>query len=100
MWQAIVDGAMPISGRHAQGGRQIAFEPIRRWYLTRYFGIAELIKGMEALTDKIGSTDGVLIAPNHSHDSDPHVNDGSEHPGTSPILLHEQVADVPDALGL
>ncbi|MBI3468800.1 MAG: 1-acyl-sn-glycerol-3-phosphate acyltransferase [Planctomycetes bacterium] len=31
------------------------------------------VQGLEKLSDRIGASDGVLITPNHSHDSDPHV---------------------------
>src|SRR5262249_2153643 len=44
------------------------------WYLKRHYGIAEVqIDGLDALTRYPGPGDAVLIAPNHSHDSDPHV---------------------------
>jgi 1-acyl-sn-glycerol-3-phosphate acyltransferase len=47
--------------------------PLRRHYLHRVYKIANLtIEGAEHL-DTCGEADGVLIAPNHSHDSDPHV---------------------------
>jgi 1-acyl-sn-glycerol-3-phosphate acyltransferase len=75
MWQAIVDGAMPDfwPPRPSRFWNTV-FSPFRRWYLHNYYGIAEvLIDGIEKLKGRIGSCDGVLIAPNHSHDSDPHV---------------------------
>jgi 1-acyl-sn-glycerol-3-phosphate acyltransferase len=74
MWQAISDGVMPDywPPRSSRFWRTV-FEPFRRWYLHRYYGIAEVeIDGLEKLA-AIGANDGVLIAPNHSHDSDPHV---------------------------
>src|SRR5438128_1158430 len=51
-----------------------ALQPLRHYYLHRFYGISsvELI-GAENLKTGIGDGDGVLIAPNHSHDSDPHV---------------------------
>jgi 1-acyl-sn-glycerol-3-phosphate acyltransferase len=75
VWQAIVDGAMPgfWPPRPARAWN-VLFGPFRRWYLHRYYGVADVeIEGAEHLTDQIGPADGVLIAPNHSHDSDPHV---------------------------
>jgi len=75
MWQAIVDGAMPDFWPPKPSGLwRAVFGPFRRWYLHSYYGIADVvIDGMEKLTDIIGPHDGALIAPNHSHDSDPHV---------------------------
>jgi 1-acyl-sn-glycerol-3-phosphate acyltransferase len=75
MWQAIVDGAMPEfwPPRPSRFWGTL-FKPFRRWYLHSYYGIAEvMVEGIERLKDRIGPGDGVLIAPNHSHDSDPHV---------------------------
>ena len=75
MWQAIVDGAMPDfwPPRSSRFWRAV-FEPFRRWYLHSYYGISEVVvDGIEHLTTQIQPADGVLIAPNHSHDSDPHV---------------------------
>ena len=75
MWQAIVDGAMPdFWPPRPSRFWAAAFLPFRRWYLHRYYGIAEVIvEGIEKLKKGIGPGDGILIAPNHSHDSDPHV---------------------------
>ncbi|HSU67825.1 MAG TPA: lysophospholipid acyltransferase family protein [Tepidisphaeraceae bacterium] len=51
----------------------LALEPLRRHYLHRFYGITQVeIIGMQHL-QAIGPSDGLLIAPNHSHDSDPHV---------------------------
>jgi 1-acyl-sn-glycerol-3-phosphate acyltransferase len=74
MWQAIVDDVMPnFWPPRPNAFWSGVFEPFRRWYLQSYFGIVDVaIEGMEKLT-AIGPSDGVLIAPNHSHDSDPHV---------------------------
>lgn len=75
MWQAIVAGAMPdFWPPRPSRFWSAVLSPFRRWYLHSYYGIAEVqIDGIERLLDKIGPRDGVLIAPNHSHDSDPHV---------------------------
>src|SRR5262245_12628796 len=75
MWNAIVDGEMPAfwPPRRSRfwGG---VLEPFRRWYLHRYYGISQVeIAWPENLDRRIGPADSLLIAPNHSHDSDPHV---------------------------
>jgi 1-acyl-sn-glycerol-3-phosphate acyltransferase len=50
-----------------------ALGPLRRYYLHSYYKISNVIvRGGEHL-DCIKPGDGALIAPNHSHDSDPHV---------------------------
>src|SRR2546421_7029848 len=50
-----------------------ALEPLRRYYLHSFYSITSVeITGQEHLKT-IGPNDGALIAPNHSHDSDPHV---------------------------
>jgi len=47
--------------------------PLRKYYLHSFYGISNVtIAGSEHLA-KIPEGDGVLLAPNHSHDSDPHV---------------------------
>ncbi|HEX7379682.1 MAG TPA: hypothetical protein VF278_21340 [Pirellulales bacterium] len=75
MWNAIVDGAMPrFWPPRPNRFWCTALEPWRRWYLRRYYGIAEVaVDASPALTSGISPGDGVLFAPNHSHDSDPHV---------------------------
>src|SRR6476619_7450697 len=50
-----------------------ALEPLRKYYLHNFYGISQVeITGVEHLKT-IGERDGAMIAPNHSHDSDPHV---------------------------
>ena len=50
-----------------------ALEPLRHYYLHKFYNITSVeITGQEHLKT-IGPNDGALIAPNHSHDSDPHV---------------------------
>jgi 1-acyl-sn-glycerol-3-phosphate acyltransferase len=75
MWNAIVDGAMPrYWPPRPSRFWNAALEPWRRWYLHRYYGIAEV--ALEEPTEfgrQFAPGDGVLLAPNHSHDSDPHV---------------------------
>ncbi len=73
MWDPI-DGEMPRfwpPKPNAFWG--LALGPLRRFYLRRFYGIREIrIEGRENL-ECVQPSDGVLIAPNHSHDSDPHV---------------------------
>jgi 1-acyl-sn-glycerol-3-phosphate acyltransferase len=75
MWNAVSDGAMP-SYWPPKPSRfwTCAFHPFRRWYLHRYYRVAEVgVDGIEDFHRRFHPGDGVLIAPNHSHDSDPHV---------------------------
>jgi hypothetical protein len=74
MWNAITDNSMPgFWPPRPNRFWNVALEPFRRWYLGRYYGIAEvLIEGQEAVGQPAPG-DALLIAPNHSHDSDPHV---------------------------
>jgi len=52
----------------------LVLEPFRRWYLRRYYRIDEVtIDGLQDFGKQFGPADGILLAPNHSHDSDPHV---------------------------
>jgi 1-acyl-sn-glycerol-3-phosphate acyltransferase len=75
MWNAIVDGAMPqFWPPRPSPFWRATLEPGRRWYLRRFYGITEVvIDRPEEFCPEIAPGDGVLIAPNHSHDSDPHV---------------------------
>lgn len=51
----------------------LALDPVRRHYLHNVYGVDEIkIDGAERLS-AISAQDGCLFAPNHSHDSDPHV---------------------------
>jgi 1-acyl-sn-glycerol-3-phosphate acyltransferase len=50
------------------------FEPVRTYYLRKVYRISSIeIVGRVMLAGAIQPGDGVLVAPNHSHDSDPHV---------------------------
>lgn len=73
MWDPI-DGEMPrFWAPRPSRFWGFVLEPVRRYYLRNFYGIASIdLQGVHHL-DKIGPSDGVLIAPNHSHDSDPHV---------------------------
>jgi 1-acyl-sn-glycerol-3-phosphate acyltransferase len=75
MWNAIIDGAMPQFWPPRPNPLwRVTLEPWRRWYLGRYYGIAEVsVDQAESFGNGISPGDGVLVAPNHSHDSDPHV---------------------------
>lgn len=75
MWNAIVDGAMPqFWPPRPSRFWNAALEPWRYWYLRRYYKIAEVsIDRPESFGKQFAPGDGVLLAPNHSHDSDPHV---------------------------
>ncbi|HEX5269914.1 MAG TPA: lysophospholipid acyltransferase family protein, partial [Gemmataceae bacterium] len=74
MWNAVIDDAQPDfwpprPSRFWKG----ALAPLRRFYLRRYYGVTEVVvEGADHLA-RLGPADGVLLAPNHSHDSDPHV---------------------------
>jgi 1-acyl-sn-glycerol-3-phosphate acyltransferase len=75
MWNAVVDRAQPdFWPPRPSRFWKAALAPLRRYYLRRYYGIAEVtVEGAEPLLHRFGPADGVLVAPNHSHDSDPHV---------------------------
>src|SRR5258708_16057536 len=75
MWNAIVDGAMPrYWPPRPSPFWNAALEPWRRWYLHRYYGIADVaLDRQREFGRQFAPGDGVLLAPNHSHDSDPHV---------------------------
>jgi hypothetical protein len=75
MWNAVIDGAQPDfwPPRSNRFWRAV-LAPMRRFYLRCYYGITEVnVEGADPLLGRFGPHDGVLVAPNHSHDSDPHV---------------------------
>jgi 1-acyl-sn-glycerol-3-phosphate acyltransferase len=75
MWNAVIDDAQPDfwPPRPSRFWRA-ALTPLRRYYLRRHYGIVDVsVEGGEPLRERFGPADGVLLAPNHSHDSDPHV---------------------------
>ena len=47
-------------------------KPIRHFYARRQWRLTE-VEGMEAAFAFFGKNDGVLIAPNHSHEGDAHA---------------------------
>lgn len=75
MWNAIADRGMPEFWPPRPSRLwQAVLEPGRRWFLGRWYGVQEVaIDGLERFDEQFGPDDGLLIAPNHSHDSDPHV---------------------------
>src|SRR5688572_14120423 len=51
----------------------VLLEPLRRYYLHRFYSVSRVtLEGADNLRD-IKPGDGAILAPNHSHDSDPHV---------------------------
>jgi 1-acyl-sn-glycerol-3-phosphate acyltransferase len=75
MWNPTVDEAMPDFWPPRPGRFwDAALAPVRGWFLRRVYRISEVeVRGLDAALAKIGPRDGLLVAPNHSHDSDPHV---------------------------
>lgn len=75
MWNAVLDDARPdFWPPRPNAFWKAVFEPFRRWYLRRHYAIAEVAAdGLGPLMARFQPGDGVLLAPNHSHDSDPHV---------------------------
>lgn len=75
MWNPTVDEAMPgFWPPRPSAFWDVALAPARWWYLRRMFRIADIdVLGLDAALACAAPGDGVLIAPNHSHDSDPHV---------------------------
>jgi 1-acyl-sn-glycerol-3-phosphate acyltransferase len=75
MWNPTVDEAMPDFWPPRPGPFwDVVLGPVRRWFLRRVYRVADIdVVGLDAALAKISPGDGVLIAPNHSHDSDPHV---------------------------
>src|SRR5437016_14669891 len=47
--------------------------PLRHYYLHKFYKITSVTVSGEEHLKSIPAGDGALIAPNHSHDSDPHV---------------------------
>ncbi len=75
MWNPISDdGAMAdFWPPRPNGFWRKALSPLRKFYLKKFYAISDVqFEGAENLSI-ISDTDGVLLTPNHSHDSDPHV---------------------------
>jgi 1-acyl-sn-glycerol-3-phosphate acyltransferase len=75
MWNPTVDEAMPDFWPPRPGAFwDVALAPVRSWFLRRVYRIADVdVAGLDAVLAKVAPGDGILLAPNHSHDSDPHV---------------------------
>lgn len=50
----------------------VLLEPLRKFYLHRFYQISEVALEGD-WPAQVAADDGLLIAPNHSHDADPHV---------------------------
>jgi len=75
MWNPISDQAAAADfwAPRPNGVWRKVLSPLRRFYLKKFYSVKEVtIEGADRL-DVIGENDGVLLTPNHSHDSDPHV---------------------------
>jgi 1-acyl-sn-glycerol-3-phosphate acyltransferase len=75
MWNVMVEGAMPTYWPPRPSRFwQFVFEPIRRSTLYLYMRITQVeVEGLEQFRTRFAPGDGVLIAPNHSHDADASV---------------------------
>jgi 1-acyl-sn-glycerol-3-phosphate acyltransferase len=51
----------------------VLLQPLRRHYLHRHYRISNVTLAGQEHLNVIQGGDGVLLAPNHSHDADPHV---------------------------
>jgi 1-acyl-sn-glycerol-3-phosphate acyltransferase len=75
MWNPIGEdaGAADFWAPRANGIWRKVLSPLRKFYLKKFYAVKEVeLLGAEHLS-VIGENDGVLLTPNHSHDSDPHV---------------------------
>jgi len=78
MWNPIAtDFSQPVSGFWAPRASRFwdaALDPLRRHYLHHHYKIEEVkVENLAEAFSPVSPGDGVLLAPNHSHDSDPHV---------------------------
>lgn len=74
MWDPISYGTMPDFWAPRPGRFwDVTLTPVRRLFLRKVYSVGEVeLLGVGEL-DVVRRGDGVLLAPNHSHDSDPHV---------------------------
>jgi hypothetical protein len=75
MWNPISDDAVMADfwAPRPSGVWRKLLTPVRKFYLKQFYAVRDVsIYGMDRLS-VIGKDDGVLLTPNHSHDSDPHV---------------------------
>ena len=70
-----IDGAMPgFWPPRPSGFWATVLAPLRHYYLCYRWRVPEVsVEGADELFNRFGSSDGVLIAPNHSDEGDPHV---------------------------
>ena len=75
MWNPTAIEAMPRFWPPCPGRFwSVALAPLRRYYLRGFYRVPEVrVDGLREALARCDPADGVLIAPNHSHDSDPHV---------------------------
>jgi hypothetical protein len=75
MWNPISDDAAAADfwPPRPHGVWRRLLSPVRKFYLRNFYAVPEVsVEGLHHL-DSIREGDGVLLTPNHSHDSDPHV---------------------------
>jgi len=75
MWNPISDDAVMADfwAPRPSGVWRKLLTPVRKFYLKQFYAVRDVsIDGLDRLS-VIGKDDGVLLTPNHSHDSDPHV---------------------------
>jgi 1-acyl-sn-glycerol-3-phosphate acyltransferase len=75
MWNITVEGVMPAFWPpRPHPFWRVVLWPVRHYMLRHYLGIRELeVEGLDEFRKRFAPGDGVLIAPNHSHDADSHV---------------------------
>jgi len=75
MWNPISEQAVMADfwAPRPNGVWRKVLTPLRKFYLKKFYAVKEVsIEGAEHLS-AIREGDGVMLTPNHSHDSDPHV---------------------------
>lgn len=75
MWKAVADGSMPkFWPPRANRFWSLTLGPFRQYALRNYLRVVELDdEGWDSVAYRLAPHDGILIAPNHSHDTDPVV---------------------------
>jgi hypothetical protein len=75
MWKAVADGSMPkFWPPRANRFWSLTLGPFRQYALRSYLRVAELEdEGWDSVAHRLAPHDSILIAPNHSHDTDPVV---------------------------
>jgi 1-acyl-sn-glycerol-3-phosphate acyltransferase len=75
MWNPISEQAVMADfwAPRPNGVWRKVLTPLRKFYLKKFYAVKEVtIEGAEHLST-VREGDGVMLTPNHSHDSDPHV---------------------------